>query len=677
MLPSFESAGAIIALILGFGFLIFIHELGHFLAAKWVGIKVTQFAIGFGQSILTYRKGIGFRVGSTEAEYNKRLSDAKTPDDTKGLSETEYRLNWMPLGGYVKMLGQEDMDPSAQSDDPRSFNKKSVPARALVISAGVIMNLIFGVIFFIVAFMAGVAFPPAIVGDVQPGSPAATTYATGHADNPDYLGLQPGDRVLTVNGDVAEDFMYIAVNTALAAPGETLQLEVQRDGEDLPLMYEMQPVPTEQSRGLLSLGIASPRSLTIAEPMSGTLPPELADAGVTHGMTITAVNGRAVHRYDQYARAIADANGQPVTVTFTQKKKNQDGATAQATLSAMPQLMFDEDAQTPHLLGLVPAMQIGSVSKDTPAAAADLQAGDIVARVGETPYPTIKQFQAAVQGAGDAGVTLELIREGERVTTAPIQPRGGIIGVRIGVDTQTPIVAQVLPDAPEALRELPAGSTLTAIDGQAVTGYGQAQSLLQDSLGDEASSAATTLTFTLNLAGSPTEQIELALSPEQARQIAAAGWGDPLVMRFEMLRVPVKATGPWHATVLGLEKTKLFIGQTYITLLRLIQGTVQVNHLRGPVGIVDEGRKVAEQGWPYLLFFLALISVNLVVLNFLPIPVVDGGLMVFLIIEAIKGSPANHKIQTAATLAGLALIGCVFIFVTYNDIYRIIFQPMG
>src|SRR5690606_29198745 len=131
-------------------------------------------------------------TGMTDEQKQRRLYEAA---DQMGLGETEYRLNWLPLGGYVKMLGQEDMDPGARSDDPRSFNAKPIWARAAVISAGVTMNLITGAIFFVIAFSAGVDFPPAVVGMIAPGSPAADTYAQGHDNDPAYQGLRPGDVV--------------------------------------------------------------------------------------------------------------------------------------------------------------------------------------------------------------------------------------------------------------------------------------------------------------------------------------------------------------------------------------------------------------------------------------------------------------------------------------------------
>src|SRR5215475_14394535 len=97
-------------MIFGFGFVVFFHELGHFLAAKWVGIKVEQFAVGFGHALISFRKGLGVRLGSCQKEFNDRLEvHLKSKDATElqkaqaarelGLSETEYRLNWMPLGG--------------------------------------------------------------------------------------------------------------------------------------------------------------------------------------------------------------------------------------------------------------------------------------------------------------------------------------------------------------------------------------------------------------------------------------------------------------------------------------------------------------------------------------------------------------------------------------------------
>src|SRR5437762_1218901 len=169
MNPLFDQILSIILLVLGFGFVIFFHELGHFLAAKWVGIKVEQFAVGFGQALVSWRQGMGFVMGSSGKKYEELVAAGQA----EWLGETEYRLNWIPLGGYVKMLGQDDLHPNAEQDDPRAYNRKSISARMFVVSAGVIMNIILAAIGFMIVFRmpGGFRVQPPIVGQIIPNSP--------------------------------------------------------------------------------------------------------------------------------------------------------------------------------------------------------------------------------------------------------------------------------------------------------------------------------------------------------------------------------------------------------------------------------------------------------------------------------------------------------------------------
>jgi regulator of sigma E protease len=99
---------------------------------------------------------------------------------------------------------------------------------------------------------------------------------------------------------------------------------------------------------------------------------------------------------------------------------------------------------------------------------------------------------------------------------------------------------------------------------------------------------------------------------------------------------------------------------------------VQVRNLRGPLGIAVEGTAITKRGGAYLMFFLGLISINLAVINFLPLPIVDGGLFVLLMIEKLRGKPVSPQIQSAITVAGLLLLGTIFLMVTYHDIGRLI-----
>ncbi len=159
---------------LGLGLVIFLHELGHFLLAKWNGVKVEKFSIGFGPTLASFRQGVGLRVGTG--------SRAPGPGDPPTWGETEYILAALPLGGYVKMLGEasEDAKDEEKSTDPRAYHNKSVGARMAIITAGVIMNLILGVACFAFVHGQGGIDRPAVLGGVLPARPP-TRPASGPA----------------------------------------------------------------------------------------------------------------------------------------------------------------------------------------------------------------------------------------------------------------------------------------------------------------------------------------------------------------------------------------------------------------------------------------------------------------------------------------------------------------
>jgi regulator of sigma E protease len=668
ILGQFHSVGAFLGLVLGFGFLIFIHELGHHLVAKWVGIRVTQFAIGFGPGIVAWRKGLGLRRSTTEPEYEKRIADGADPAT---MGETEYRLNWVPLGGYVKMLGQEDLNPEASaSEDERSFSRKPIWARACVVSAGVVMNMIFGVIFFIIAFMAGMTFPPAEVGSVRPNSAAAVTHAMGYEGDETYRGLRPGDRVTHIDGEPITDFADLAVNTALAESGSTLKLTVQREGQP-PLIFPVTPVEDPRTK-LLALGVGRPISLTIQEPVKGEkLPTPLENAGVEPGMTITAVAGQAVTQYHQFEQRVSAGQGQPVTVTLTDSASN---ARVDVMLTAQPMLDLSDDNQ-PHLLGLVPAIKIPKVVERSPAAKAGMLPGDVLARIGPVAWPTWKDVTDVVKHYKTQPINIAVLRDGQTIEIEPVTPDyGGTIGIHHGLALDLPIIARTLPGSPLAGLNLNPGSRILTINGQAAGSYGDIQRLLSAAVADantttdsaDAAVSTVLIGYQPNIAHTAPATAPVAIDGPMAQRLADAQWLEPLgPYAFKGLLITIKGDNPIAATSLGIQKAHQVMLQTYITLLRLFQGTIKPSHLQGPLGIANHGTTFAKQGWTYLMFFLGLISVNLVVVNFLPIPIVDGGLMVFLIIEKLKGSPVSVRVQNAATMVGLAMIGSVFLMTLY------------
>ncbi|MHC4809931.1 MAG: site-2 protease family protein, partial [Planctomycetota bacterium] len=332
---------SVLPIVLGFGVLIFVHELGHFLAAKWAGIRAEAFAVGMGPIALAWRRGIGLRAGSTYAEHRRRVrtwlehegrwsgpADREPPLDrvieaeqALSLDETEYSLRWLPIGGFVKMLGQDDLAPDALSSHPRSYQRASIPRRMVVVSAGVVMNLLLAVVLFVVAFLAGVRFEAPIAGGAMPGSPAAAAMPVDAGrlgiDEP---GIQPGDRIVRAGDHPVRTFGDITLAVAMSHPGEPLVVDVDRPGVTEPVRFEIEPVRDPATR-LRSIGVGlarGPRLLDgpkVAEELARSLDghPELA-AALAPGMEVLSVGGRPVRTWDEVVAAAGDdgADGRPL-----------------------------------------------------------------------------------------------------------------------------------------------------------------------------------------------------------------------------------------------------------------------------------------------------------------------------------------------------------------------------
>jgi regulator of sigma E protease len=134
------------------------------------------------------------------------------------------------------------------------------------------------------------------------------------------------------------------------------------------------------------------------------------------------------------------------------------------------------------------------------------------------------------------------------------------------------------------------------------------------------------------------------------------------------LRVP----GVWEPVKLGFQRTWMFIEQVALTVKGMFAKRIDTSTLGGPIAIGSGAYDVAKRGVGTLFYFLAVISVNLAVLNLLPVPVLDGGHLLFLAIEKVKGSPVSPNVQAAAQWAGLLALLALMVFVTKNDIVRLL-----
>ena len=173
--------------------------------------------------------------------------------------------------------------------------------------------------------------------------------------------------------------------------------------------------------------------------------------------------------------------------------------------------------------------------------------------------------------------------------------------------------------------------------------------------------------------GTPRREVSWLIPASDVARLHRLGWTAPRGLSiFETEEVMLRASSPADALRLGLRETRRVMLQTYVTFARLFEGTVKVEHLQGPVGIAHVGTMIAARGIPWLLFFLALISVNLAVVNFLPLPIVDGGQFLMILYEQIRGRPLPLKVQEMVSIAGLVFLGAMFLLVTFNDVKRLV-----
>ncbi|MCW5775700.1 MAG: site-2 protease family protein [Phycisphaeraceae bacterium] len=696
--------------IVGFGLIVFVHELGHFLAARWAGIRVLAFAIGFGPAIVSYRKGLGWRRGSTEREYTASLrasGEGLDRRDPSSLSPTEYRINVLPFGGYVRMLGQEDLAPGAVSEAPDSYQNCPPTKRMVVISAGVVMNLIAAMLAFMFVFMVGLETEPAKVGRVWPEGPAATVVAANAAElGVTDDGLRPGDRIVRIGDREPRTFDDVVLAVATASPDRPVVVEVERDGVAAPLRFAITPERGTLT-GLLDLGIEPARALRIDPQLArhadawAEVAPRIGLPGVEPGMRLVSAGGRSGLAGAADAElAFRDSGGEAVPLVF----ESDDGRRVEVSAAPRTELMTsdanpDPKVVTPltHLLGLTPVMKVGSASEGDRGYAEGLREGDVFARVGTLEFPSIAAGRAEIQRHAGRTVPVVVLRknpgtgEVERVALEPSVSRAGTIG--FGAD-DTARESTLLALPPESLTDLrrdavpaapPAAGLITrpgtrvlSVGGAPVADFTQLREALRVATGDaqlrgEPATVSLELELPVERAGVPVVRTaEWTLTGADLAALHALSWRPPFdVAVFELESFRRRATGPINAVTEGVRETHRMMMMTYLTIARLFQGTVKVEHLRGPVGIADLGTRIADRGIIWLIFFLGLISVNLAVINFLPLPIVDGGQFLMLVYEQVRGRPVPIPVQNAVTMAGLLLIGTVFLVVTFHDVARL------
>lgn len=649
----------ILLVMLGFGAVVMIHELGHFLMAKFCGIKIEMFSIGFPPILLGIRKmKKGFRF---------RLLPQSGAVETleEGDSDTEYCIGALPFGGFVKMLGQSDSGPVEKSDDPRSFLNKPIWQRIVVVAGGVAFNAIGAMILFMALFLHGLELMPAVVGNVIPGSPA------------DVAGLKAGDRIVEIDDEKFIDFTTVILSAALSDKDRGVKIKIDRAGSP---EFETRLVAAKSANdtsGIRAFGIVQPTTLTISPDIKD--PEEVEELykqmGFRPGDVVTAINGKPITKAWQFDSHVATTLSSKVV--FTVSRSYPAGSPATTAEVEMPLLCdpllhnFQNEFDLAHIYSMVPRLKVWDVLYETDKDG--LQEGDIILKVADVENPTYKDLRDKTTAFKDKILDMVVLRknaEGQDVVeTLKLQPKArpgdngrATLGIRVELDMDHAVVAQTIYSStgPGALG-IPAGAVITTVDGQPVRSFYDVINIIRRNSGQHIS-----IEYRVGQDGGGTG-LDV---PEQDVMHVSSTLRSLNVIPLQMLRETFKASNPGTAIVWGVKRTKQYVMQSVMTLIGLFTKTVPASSLSGPVGIASISYRMAGQGILDLLNFLGLVSSCLVVMNLLPLPIVDGGLIVLLIIEKIRGVPLAQKVQEIITWIGLILLLSVFLWVTYNDILR-------
>ena len=534
--------------ILGFliilGPLVVFHEFGHYIMARLFNVKAEIFSVGFGPKIWSRRMG-----------------------------ETELRLSAVPLGGYVKLLGEEADHELSEEELKRSLNRQAPWKRLLIFAGGPLFNFILAILVFMAILVIGEPQMASVVGRVVPGSAAARA------------GFESGDRILSIDGKPVRKFEEVMFAIS-ENPGRALVFEVERSHGGAKAQLSATPAAQDgfsvygetthvgEIEGLLPMARAN--TVGVSDPASAAW-----KAGVRTGDKVISVNGQAMTTWEEIERTVglAPAGSRVAIQVETASSGTKDlvlpaGQTLASALGLHSSELFVERALD-----------------KSPAEAAGLKPGDRLVGVGTAVVKSFFELRDNVQRSGekDGKVLLKWEREGK------------------------PMEASIVP-------------TATTVKDPALR---------------------------------KSTQYTVGVVPQLV-------WAEPVTLVERVLN-------PFTLLFKATERMAVFSSRNLVSIGKMFKGEVSINTLGGPILIGKIAGESLSRGLIAFLTTMAVLSVGLGVLNLLPIPVLDGGHIVLLLIEAVRGKPLSVRVIELTQQVGLALILLLMVVVMRNDLARLPF----
>lgn len=531
-----------IVFIIVFSVIVLVHEFGHYWMAKRSGIKVEEFGLGLPPRI-----------------WGKRFKK----------NETIYSINWIPFGGFVRMLGEDATDPSMMRKK-KSFVAQPMRNRVLVVIAGVVMNFLLAWFLLSVGFMFGMQ-PFLTPDDVLPAIDSGVIKLTQGAKVKDValgsladdMQIEAGDVLYSVDGKVVDEF--VLMNLKKKFDGD---YKFVRDGKLREVRVEESAVTELRELGLSFTNVATlPRVKIFSLDEEGVA----YKAGLRSGDILISVNGRQVHYVDEYEKLVRG-------VPLLEYEIYRDGVKDKYIV---------EVDQSRRVI-------VSHVLPGTPAFFANLQERDVIVSVNGRLINDSLDLIEFVETHSDEKLAYLIERDGERILY-DIQPKDGKIGVLL--------------------------SELVGYYGE------QAMSLYNSDLAESIDS----------------------IEDEQYTFFTAIYRGFGEMVRMSRLTAIM-----------------------FVDVVRsVVSGGDVPDTVAGPVGIAQMTHMFVAEGFIPLLRFVAILSLSLGVINILPIPALDGGRLLFIIVEAIIGRRVSVKWESWIHAFGYVLILALLFFITYSDIMRL------
>ena len=534
----------IVPIIVLLGLLIFIHELGHFLAAKYYGVKVEIFSLGFGPKIFQFVH-----------------------------SETIYCISALPLGGYVKMYGDDPGKEIPSDQRKKSFLHKPVGQRIVISLAGPLMNLFFAsLLFYFIAHIGDKTFTPQ-VGEIAPNSNAYEK------------GFRPYDRIITIDREPIKTWRQVE-NKIESSPNKALNFHIERMGEKQKLLITPKSSPNDNLFSTANrIGKIHGLHSRVHLPVVGVLHDSpLYQSGLRTGDHILEIDGVTVKWFMDIKPTLLESLFSGGSGRVQMKLRRFKDFQNRKEYKELSVTLMAKNFKNQNIEFFVPETVIAEVQKDSPAFQAGLQKLDKITKINGQP---IHSFD-------------DIIRH-----VSSYKPKNSPLEIEIQRENNT----LVFPIAPE----------MNHLQGK----YGEKENR-----------------FTIGV----------------------------IPLLFEIPKTFIwKSSSFTEATHRAFRETWLWTKITVLSFVRIFQNRVSPKNIRGVISISQVAQRTWNIGLSAFLKMMAIISINLFIINLLPIPILDGGHLLLFTLEAIKGAPLNLKKVEIAQKIGFLVVLLLMAFALFND----------